>query len=107
VIRYIPAEVDTEQETTLAISHGRHPNIIEVIDTWVERERNFTTCFIRMELCDGDLDGYIHSRYQAKQVFFEKEIWDIFAQLMAGIEYIHSRGYVHKDIKPKNRTPSN
>jgi len=102
VIRYDPTEVNTEQETTLAISSGRHPNIIEVIDTWVERDRHFTTCFIRMELCEGDLLGYIHDRYSTKQVLSESEIWEIFEQVMTGIEYIHSRGFVHKDIKPKN-----
>jgi len=94
--------VNTEQETTLAISRARHPNIIEVIDTWVERQKYFTTCFIRMELCQGDLDGYLDERYATKKVLSEAEIWEIFRQLMTGIEYIHSHGYVHKDIKPKN-----
>jgi|SRR5579859_702570 len=96
-------EINTERDALLKLSKGRHPNIVDVIDTWIEQEKFASTCYIQMEMCDGDLHEYLQERYvQDHEPLTAAEIWNIFRQIMTGIEYIHSQGMVHRDLKPKN-----
>ena len=92
------------------ISKGRLPNVVEVFDMWVEETKYIITCFIQMELCQGDLAEFLQSRYHPSfplvlpqlQPLIFSEVWGIFRQIMAGLEYIHSLGLIHRDLKPKN-----
>ena len=99
------AEVAAEQEAIIAINDGDHPNIVHVIDTWTENIPKSPTCYIQMELCEGDLCGFLASRYPDNPLTIT-EIWGIFRQIMEGLEYIHSCEMVHRDLKPKNGTTS-
>ena len=42
-------DITGERDTVLAVSQAHHPNIVEVIDTWMETDDVTTTCFIQME----------------------------------------------------------
>jgi|SRR5579859_2443380 len=96
-------DITGERDTILAISQAHHPNIVEVIDTWMETDAFTTTCFIQMELCQGDLASYLRKRYASPPIPLSlTEIWSIFRQIMYGLEHIHSAGVVHRDLKPKN-----
>jgi serine/threonine protein kinase len=96
--------INAEHEAILAVSKQRHPNIVEIMDVWIEQESFFAVCYIKMELCDGNLDDFLSRRYGADipDPLSEAEIWRIFRQIVSGIEFIHSEGIVHRDIKPKN-----
>jgi serine/threonine protein kinase len=98
------SDISAEREAVLTISRGHHPNIVEVIDTWTEWVSSSTTCYIQMELCEGDLTGYLRKRYDVSPLT-SAEIWRTFRQIISGIQYIHSLGMVHRDIKPKNSNP--
>ena len=78
-----------------------HPNIVKYYKSFTQNNK----IYIIMEYFDnGDLQSYI------KALKFDKdkknqnkgEIWNIFYQCMQGLNYLHSTGVVHRDIKPQN-----
>ena len=56
--------------------------------------------FIQMELCSGkSLNNYI---LNPQKKIEEKLVFYIFSQILEGLIYIHSKGVVHRDLKPGN-----
>ncbi|XP_076034908.1 serine/threonine-protein kinase Chk1-like [Oratosquilla oratoria] len=69
-----------------------HRNIINLY-CW---ERSEYTLTIFMEYCSaGDLQSTLDS-------VGTKDALEYFSQLMRGVDYLHSRGVVHRDLKPPN-----
>jgi formylglycine-generating enzyme required for sulfatase activity/tRNA A-37 threonylcarbamoyl transferase component Bud32 len=83
------------------ISEGRnmfamdHPNIVRVHDLIDTPEY----AAIVMEYVVGTtLKSYLE-RYGAME---DEDLKTFFGQMLAGVGYIHSKGYIHRDIKPSN-----
>lgn len=77
-----------------ALTRLRHPNLARVHDFGRISDSN---------------DFYIVSEYIRGQDLFsatremdEEELHDVIAQICRALEYIHTQGYVHFDIKPDN-----
>ena len=78
-----------------AVAMLGHPNIVQVYDVSSTESANF----IVMELIDGiSLKQYMES----KGVLNWKETLHFAMQIAKGLEHAHSRGIVHRDIKPHN-----
>ncbi len=78
-----------------AVAMLSHPNIVQVYDVSTSEDANF----IVMELIDGiSLKQYM----EKKGVLNWKETLHFGMQIAKGLEHAHSRGIVHRDIKPHN-----
>lgn len=78
-----------------AVAMLSHPNIVQVFD--VSSADNLF--FIVMELIDGiSLKQYM----EVKGILNWKETLHFATQIAKGLEHAHSRGIVHRDIKPHN-----
>ena len=78
-----------------AVAMLSHPNIVQVYDVSSTGSANF----IVMELVDGiSLKQYMGK----KGVLNWKETLHFAMQIAKGLEHAHSRGIVHRDIKPHN-----
>lgn len=78
-----------------AVAMLSHPNIVQVYDVSTSDSANF----IVMELIDGiSLKQYMEN----KGVLNWKETLHFSMQIAKGLEHAHSRGIVHRDIKPHN-----
>jgi serine/threonine protein kinase len=72
-----------------------HPNIIKVTDLIDEGDN---VAFV-MEYIEGDtLKDYL----ERKGKLSEKEIKNIFTQMLDAVGYVHEQKLVHRDIKPSN-----
>lgn len=71
----------------------KHPNIIETVELVYENNRMLQV----MEYCDFDLFAIVTSN---KMTF--QEICCCFKQILNGIEYLHSIGLAHRDLKLDN-----
>ena len=72
-----------------------HPNIVTIYDA---DEQN-GILYLAMEFLQGaTLDVLLH----AQQTLMPDQAVDIVRQVCAGLEYAHSKGVVHRDIKPGN-----
>ncbi|GFS31089.1 eukaryotic translation initiation factor 2-alpha kinase 1 [Trichonephila inaurata madagascariensis] len=57
---------------------------------------------IQMEFCDCDLRNWLDARNAGKQLPFQKNVEDIFKEILSGVAYIHSKSVIHRDLKPQN-----
>ena len=54
--------------------------------------------YLVLELCAASLHDYIRGEYQGPMPTDEQ----VFFQLASGLEYIHSKGILHRNLKPQN-----
>ena len=78
-----------------AVAQLSHPNIVSIYDV----SKGGDTEYIVMELIDGiTLKQYMEKRGQLSW----REALHFITQIMRALSHAHSRGIVHRDIKPQN-----
>jgi len=84
----------------------RHPNVVSMIATQEKQKssrkgKSFYSSYIIMELCPyGDFADMISKTNILRTD--EKLLRTYFHQLIEGVEYLHSKGISHLDLKPDN-----
>ncbi|KAI8322426.1 kinase-like protein [Martensiomyces pterosporus] len=74
----------------------RHPNITQVLDVVAE---SGNAVYVVMEYMDFDLSGLINHPQWQPEPGHKKSLM---LQLLQGLEYMHSKGILHRDIKGSN-----
>lgn len=74
-----------------------NPHVVKVLDVWEENG----TAYFAMDLVDGEPLSVMRDR-QTGNLFGEEFVVNVLNQMLDVLEYIHSRGLWHLDIKPGN-----
>ena len=78
-----------------------HKNIISYKESFYN-ENNKTLNIILEYADDGDLQTKIISKKNSDNIFEEKTIWSIFIQMVKGLNELHNKKIVHRDLKSAN-----
>ncbi|KAL1023034.1 hypothetical protein UPYG_G00035630 [Umbra pygmaea] len=97
-LRRIPnGEQNVKKEIQL-LRRLRHKNIIQLIEVlYIEEKQKM---YMVMEYCVCGMQEMLDSVDEKRFPVFQAHRY--FCQLLDGLEYLHSQGIVHKDIKPGN-----
>ncbi|KAH7850815.1 hypothetical protein Vadar_003356 [Vaccinium darrowii] len=60
------------------------------------------TLYIQMKFCPETLHGLLESLRVSDTVLDSDRVWRLFRQLVEGVRYIHSAGFVHRDLTRSN-----
>jgi len=85
-------ELETECEIFLAMDH---PHVARLVDVYESKEE----LNLVMECMEG---GELFERVTQRKKFTEKDAADAVWQMLLSINYIHSHGVVHRDLKLEN-----
>uniref|UniRef100_A0A7S0VHZ0 non-specific serine/threonine protein kinase n=1 Tax=Hemiselmis tepida TaxID=464990 RepID=A0A7S0VHZ0_9CRYP len=81
------------------LSKLSHPNVIRYLDSF----NHGSTLFIVTELAEGgNLTDALKRIRQRGTLLSEKLVWKYFLQTAVGLQHIHSRKILHRDIKTMN-----
>lgn len=78
-----------------AAAQLNHPNIVQAYDVGQAGEHHY---FV-MEYVDGET---VYDRVVAHKRMDEKEAVSIIKQVAQALKHAHEKGFIHRDIKPKN-----
>lgn len=73
----------------------RHPNLVQLCDL----TKDLNNVYVFTEFCPN---GELFGRIVDQRFLTEKEAKNYFAQIIYGIQYIHSKKIMHRDLKPEN-----
>ena len=89
---------DKENEINI-LSKLDHPNLVKYYYSYLDNEG----VYIVMEFCEyGDLYSLLQSVKKKKVYVNEDIIWDVAIQTLLGLEYLHSKQIIHRDMKLLN-----
>uniref|UniRef100_A0A8B9GJ09 Interferon-induced, double-stranded RNA-activated protein kinase n=1 Tax=Amazona collaria TaxID=241587 RepID=A0A8B9GJ09_9PSIT len=90
-----------------------HKNIVRYYSSWKgydhvtspasrqKSDKEILCLFIQMELCEqGPLENWIENNRQDRK--YHEMAQMKFLEILEGVEYIHSKGLIHRDLKPQN-----
>ncbi|XP_053920166.1 interferon-induced, double-stranded RNA-activated protein kinase isoform X2 [Cuculus canorus] len=90
-----------------------HENIVRYYFSWEgddyvtypdsrkKSEKKLHCLFITMEFCEqGTLENWIEKKRQTRK--YHEMAQNKFLQVLKGVEYIHSKDLIHRDLKPQN-----
>lgn len=97
-LRRIPNGEENVRREIQLLKLLKHKNLIRLVDVMYNEEKQ--KMYIVMEYCVGGLQDMLESTPTKK--FPAWQAHGYFCQLIDGLEYLHSKGIVHKDIKPSN-----
>ena len=74
------------------------------IDYWIEymNDLNKNMYILTQFYTKGDVIAYLENLEKNNFVFTPEFYWDIIFEMIIGLLYMHSKGYIHFDIKPTN-----
>ncbi|XP_023314910.1 serine/threonine-protein kinase STK11-like isoform X2 [Trichogramma pretiosum] len=97
-LRRIPNGESNVQREIKLLKMLKHKNVIELVDVLYNDEKE--KMYIIMEFCVGVLQDMLDSTPLKKFPLWQAH--DYFCQLLDGLEYLHGKSIIHKDIKPGN-----
>mmetsp|Transcript_33078 Transcript_33078/g.37968 ORF Transcript_33078/g.37968 Transcript_33078/m.37968 type:complete len:126 (-) Transcript_33078:1950-2327(-) len=77
----------------------RHPNIVKYQTHFTEKK---WMCILLEYMDGGDLGQYISKHKKQNRPIDERKIWNFFIQACLGIQYLHTRRILHRDLKSTN-----
>ncbi|VDK46772.1 unnamed protein product [Anisakis simplex] len=83
------------QQEIMMMRECRHPNIIAYHGSYLRRDR----LWIVMEYCSG---GSLQDIYHMTGPLSELQIAFVCRETLKGLQYLHSKGMVHRDVKGAN-----
>jgi len=102
-LRKIPNGEENVKREIQMLKRLRHVNVIELFDVMHNEEKQ--KMYMIMEYCASELQKMLESSAEKKFPIWQAHGY--FRQLIDGLEYLHSNGIVHKDIKPGNLLVTN
>ena len=76
-----------------------HINLIQYSNSFIHKNK---LCIVMEYAENGDLSQIIKKYASLKQYIPEEQIWTYFIQICRGLNYIHSKKIIHRDIKTQN-----
>lgn len=76
----------------------KHPTIIDLYDVIYHNNK----LFLVFEYVDIDLRTYLDNHYHNEQLIPEKQIKKMCYQILTAVFVCHSKGILHRDLKPQN-----
>nr|CAD7460076.1 unnamed protein product [Timema tahoe] len=93
-VKIVSRRIDCTREINLLRACQGHPNIVNLHEVYYDEAHTYLV----LELLRG---GELLERIRRKDRFTENEASQIMRKLISAVSFMHSRGVVHRDLKPE------
>ncbi len=87
---------DNYIEILALLAIAPHPNVIRMFRFGVDEHRRY---WMEMPRYSMDLHDFIYGYSGLLEL---QELFDMAAQIVAGLAHVHDQGWIHRDVKPDN-----